>query len=142
MAPIALNMDILLAILSLSPPKTATSIMETCHFLYHEGAKVILRQPVYLTGQEHKILALLRFIQAEDLSRCSYVRSLSVLIPTVSEAVANALMVIVPRMCKLADLTVAEHMFKMYPNFFFTPLLRYGLSRPLRLGTFKMNPAI
>ena len=55
-------MDTLLAILSLSPPKTATSMMETCRFLYHEGAKVILQQPVHLSRPENEILALLRII--------------------------------------------------------------------------------
>ncbi|PIL30123.1 hypothetical protein GSI_07700 [Ganoderma sinense ZZ0214-1] len=82
------NMDIMLAILSHSPPKTATSIMETCRFLYHEGAKVILQQPVFLWGSESQILALLRFIQAEGLSRCSYLRNLVIIIQ-ISERVAN-----------------------------------------------------
>ena len=83
-----------------------------------------------IDASDEKILSLLRFLQAEDLSRCSYVRSLSVLIPTVSEAVANALMALVPRMCKLVDLTVTESLFKTDPNLLYA-LLRFGLSRHL-----------
>ncbi|KAM5543638.1 hypothetical protein V8D89_002889 [Ganoderma adspersum] len=42
-----LNSDILLSILSISTMKAATSIMETCRFLYHEGAKIVLQQPIF-----------------------------------------------------------------------------------------------
>ena len=38
-----LNNDVLLHILSVSPPKTATSMMETCSVLYHESGKVIVQ---------------------------------------------------------------------------------------------------
>ncbi|KAM5543636.1 hypothetical protein V8D89_002887 [Ganoderma adspersum] len=127
-------MDILLTILSLSPPKTVTSIMETCHFLYHEGAKVILQQPVFLRGSEQQDLAQLRFIQVEDLSRCSYVRNLSIYIPTVSEVVASALMVLVPRMCNLVVLSVTELMFKIYPN------LLYAFASLRSVKTFAIGP--
>ena len=118
MVPIAMNMDILLSILSRSPPKTATAMMATCHFLYHEGAKYILRQPISLAGSEREVLSLLQFIQAEDLSRCSYVLdlSISISISITSEAIANALSVVVPRMTNITVLHLdGEHLFRMFP---------------------------
>ncbi|KAM5543641.1 hypothetical protein V8D89_002892 [Ganoderma adspersum] len=114
--PIALNMDILLSILSRSPPKTATSMMATCHFLYHEGAKYIFQQHISLAGSEREVLSLLCFIQAEDLSRCPYVRDLSIPISITSEAIATALSVVVPRMSNIAVLHLnGEHPFGTFP---------------------------
>ncbi|KAM5534490.1 hypothetical protein V8D89_011822 [Ganoderma adspersum] len=55
--------------------------MATCHILYHEGAKIILRNWTVtfdLVTSEQKTLSLLRFIQAEQFSRCAYVRKLFV----------------------------------------------------------------
>ncbi|KAI1781745.1 hypothetical protein LXA43DRAFT_629381 [Ganoderma leucocontextum] len=110
-----LNNDILLSILSVSPPKIATSIMATCSFLYHEGAKIILQDPVQLFGSEEEALALLRFVQAEDLSRCSYVRRLHIV--TLPESVAQILADLVPRMTGLKQLSLAraEEMLESYP---------------------------
>ncbi|PIL30124.1 hypothetical protein GSI_07701 [Ganoderma sinense ZZ0214-1] len=111
-------MDIMLAILSHSPPKTATSIMETCRFLYHEGAKVILQKDVFIDGRGEAVPPMVRFIQAEDLSRCSYVRNLWIFFVTLPEAVARALAVIVPRMCNLVNLSLCivwQRLFDVYP---------------------------
>ncbi|KAI1789217.1 hypothetical protein LXA43DRAFT_948827 [Ganoderma leucocontextum] len=116
MSSTPLNGDILLSILSVCPPKSATSIMATCRFLYHEGAKVLLQQPVALDGSEQYDLALLRFIQAEDLSRCSYVRALRILTDPIAEAVAKILVHIVPRMSNLERLCLrGEQSLKVYP---------------------------
>ena len=85
-------------------------MMATCHFLYHEGAKIILRDTTMSFEEgtsEDKVLALLRFIQAEDLSRCSHVRRLHVLMPTVPDTLVNALVHLVPRMTSLEVLFVS-----------------------------------
>ncbi len=111
-----LNSDILISILSLSLPKAATSIMATCRFLYHEGAKVVLQQPVVLDGSEQRALSLLRFLQAENLSRCSYVRALQIFTDPVPESVAKTLVDIVPRMSNLVRLWLrGEISFVVYP---------------------------
>ncbi|KAI1789266.1 hypothetical protein LXA43DRAFT_893157 [Ganoderma leucocontextum] len=117
MSPTGLNNDILLSILSISPPKAATSIMATCRLLYHEGAKIVLQDPVDLNGSEKEALALLRFVQAENLSRCSYVRTLHIVMDTVPKSVANILAKVVPRMTGLERLGLAgEQMFESYPH--------------------------
>ncbi|KAM5543645.1 hypothetical protein V8D89_002896 [Ganoderma adspersum] len=111
-----LNNDVLLYILSVSPPKTATSMMETCSFLYHEGAKVILQGLIGLHESEEQSLAVLRFVQAEGLSRCSYVRHLH--ITRVPESVAQLLSDLLPRMTGLDLLSFRgnpEQVFKSYP---------------------------
>ena len=114
-----LNSDILLSILSISTTKTATSIMETCRFLYHEGAKVVLQQPVIFNelDSEEKTLSLLRFLQAEDLSRCSYVRALHVLTDPLSDSAAKVLVDIVPHMSTLVLLCLkGEQSLVAYPD--------------------------
>ena len=111
-----LNSDILLSIFSISTMKAATSIMGTCRFLYHEGAKIVLQQPVTLKGPEQIILSLLRFVQAENLSRCSYVRTLEIFTDPVSESAAKIMLEIVPRMSNLVRLSIsAEQSFMAYP---------------------------
>ncbi|KAI1790248.1 hypothetical protein LXA43DRAFT_1182628 [Ganoderma leucocontextum] len=102
-----LNDDVLLSVLSRSSRQTAASMMATCHFLYHEGAKVILRDwPVAFDSiaSEHKALSLLRFIQAEHFSRCSYVRKLYVSMQPMPAAIAQSLAGLVPRMTSLISL--------------------------------------
>ncbi len=117
MSTTALNIDILLEILSISPPNTATSIMATCRILYHEGAKVVLRSPVDLDGSEEEALARLRFVQAENLSRCPYVRALAIVMRTVPDSVAKILTELVPRMTRLQRLGLAgDQIFESYPH--------------------------
>ncbi|KAI1789268.1 hypothetical protein LXA43DRAFT_1183374 [Ganoderma leucocontextum] len=91
--------------------------MATCHFLYHEGAKVVLQHPVELNGSEEEALALLRFVQAEDLSRCPYVRILYIDMDTVPESAAKILAKVIPCMTGLErlDLGRTEQMFASYP---------------------------
>ena len=113
---IPLNCDILLSILSISSPKTVTSVMATCHFLYHEGAKFVLQHPVSLDGSERNAISLLRFIQAEDFSRCSYIRTLNIVADPVAETVAKMLADIVPRMSNLVRLYFrGEQSLEAYP---------------------------
>ena len=86
--PRRLNDDIVLFILSLSPLPAATAMMATCHFLYHEGAKIILRDtPMSFDegSSEKKVLSLLRFIQAEHGSRCSHIRTLHVMMTSMPD---------------------------------------------------------
>ncbi|PIL37631.1 hypothetical protein GSI_01325 [Ganoderma sinense ZZ0214-1] len=94
--------------------------MATCHLLYHEGAKIILRDtPVSFDEKmsEGKALALLRFIQAEHLSRCSHIRKLHVLMPTLPDILAKALVQLVPRMSSLKILVVAiEDALESHPD--------------------------
>ncbi|KAM5542413.1 hypothetical protein V8D89_003872 [Ganoderma adspersum] len=91
--------------------------MATCYFLYHEGAKIILRDAPVSFDEGTSEDALLRFIQAEDLSRCSHVRRLHVLMPTVPDTLANALVHLVPRMTSLEILFVAiEDALESHPD--------------------------
>ncbi|TBU27971.1 hypothetical protein BD311DRAFT_759296 [Dichomitus squalens] len=115
MSPPVLNHDILLTVMSVSPTSTATSIMATCRALYHEGAKI---HPISLDGPEQKALSLLRFLQAEDLSRCSYVRAFNLIrIDPMPKSVARILVKILPRMSSLERLMIApEDMLKSYPD--------------------------
>ena len=95
-------------------------MMATCNFLYHEGAKIIVRDtPMSFDegASGDKALSLLRFIQAEDLSRCSHIRTLHVMMPSVPEVIANALIQLVPRMTSLKVLFVAiEGALKSHPD--------------------------
>ena len=95
-------------------------MMANCHFLYHEGAKIILRDTPMSFDEGtsgKKALSLLRFIQAEDLSRCSHIRTLHVMMPSVPEVIANALIQLVPRMTSLKVLFVAiEGALKSHPD--------------------------
>ncbi|TBU43423.1 hypothetical protein BD309DRAFT_960688 [Dichomitus squalens] len=118
MSPPVLNHDILLTVMSVSPTSTATSIMATCRDLYHEGAKIVLQHPISLGGPEEKALSLLRFLQAEDLSRCSYVRAFNLIkIDPMPKSVARILVKILPRMSSLERLMIApEDMLKSYPD--------------------------
>ena len=103
--------------MAISSPKTATSIMATCRLLYHDGAKVILQSPVELDGSEKEALAVLRFVQAENLSRCPYVRGLHIVMDTVPPSVAKILANIVPRLTGLERLAlVGEQIFVSYPH--------------------------
>ncbi|KAI1782244.1 hypothetical protein LXA43DRAFT_1104473 [Ganoderma leucocontextum] len=115
-----LNNDILLFVLSLSSFQTATSMMATCYFLYHEGAKSILHDsPMTFDADmsEDNALALLRFIQAEDLSRCPHVCKLHVLMNSISDIVAESLIDLVPRMTSLKTLLVTiERALKSHPD--------------------------
>nr|VWO94545.1 pH-response regulator protein palF/RIM8 [Ganoderma boninense] len=98
-------------------------MMATCHVLYHEGAKIILRNtPVSFDEKtsESKALSLLRFIQAEHLSRCSYIRELHLLMTSVPDVLAMALVQLVPRMISLKVLSVAiEDALESYPELLF-----------------------
>ncbi|KAI1790277.1 hypothetical protein LXA43DRAFT_891321 [Ganoderma leucocontextum] len=118
--PPTLNDDILLSVLSRSSRQTAASMMATCHFLYHEGAKIILRDwPVVFDSiaSEHKALSLLRFIQAEHFSRCSYVRNLRVSMHPMPDAVAKSLVDLLPRMTSLDSLFLTiEHALESHPD--------------------------
>ncbi|KAI1790249.1 hypothetical protein LXA43DRAFT_1182629 [Ganoderma leucocontextum] len=118
--PPTLNDDVLLFVLSRSSRQTVASMMATCHFLYHEGAKVILRDwPVAFDSiaSEHKTLSLLRFIQAEHFSRCSYVRKLYVSMQPMPDAVAQSLAGLVPCMTSLKSLFLnIEHALESHPG--------------------------
>ena len=95
-------------------------MMATCNFLYLEGAKIILRDTPMSFDEgtsEIKALSVLRFIQAEDLSRCSCIRTLHVIMPFVPETIANALIQLVPRMTSLKVPFVAvESALKSHPD--------------------------
>ena len=108
--------EALLFVLFASPPRTATSMMATYRFLYHEGAKLVLQHPAFLDGSEQSALSLLRFIQAEDFSRCSYSRTLHILTDPISESVAKILVDTAPRMSNLECLCLkGEHSLEAYP---------------------------
>ena len=113
-----LNDDVLLFVLSWSSRKTATSMIATCHFLYHEGVKVVLHdRPLVFDSilSEHNALSLLRFVQAEP--RCSYVRKLFVSMQPMPAAIAQSLAGLLPRMTSLESLFLnVEDALQSYPT--------------------------
>ena len=112
-----LNGDVLLLVLSVSPPKTATSMMATSRFLYHEGAKKILRQPVRLQGLEETIVSLLLFVRAEDFARCSYLRTLCIAMDYIPTYIVKVLTELLPRLTGLERLELAaEEMLVFHPQ--------------------------
>ncbi|KAM5534489.1 hypothetical protein V8D89_011821 [Ganoderma adspersum] len=117
-----LHDDVLLAILSHSSLKTVTLMMATCHLLYHEGAKAILRNwPVAFDsiGSELKARSLLCFLQAEQLSRCSHVRRLYISMQTMPSAFARSLAGLLPFMTSLKSLLLdIEHPLRYHPSLF------------------------
>ncbi|TBU48153.1 hypothetical protein BD309DRAFT_912360 [Dichomitus squalens] len=74
-----LNDDILVNILSFASLKTIPSMMQTCRVFYHEGPKVLLASGAAFGGLE-QIPAFLRFILAEDGTRCRYLGQFHLLI--------------------------------------------------------------
>ncbi|KAI1782345.1 hypothetical protein LXA43DRAFT_1104238 [Ganoderma leucocontextum] len=119
-APRQLNDDILLFVLSLSSLQTATSMMATCHFLYHEGAKVILHDsPMSFEEKmsDDKAISLLRFIQAEHLSRCPHVRKLHVFMHPMPDFIVGTLMDLLPHLTSLDTLFASiERTLDAHPN--------------------------
>lgn len=71
-----LTYDTLLHVISVTVnAKESIKLMETCKVLYHEGAKIALRKPITIFNEDQLIL-FLRFLRAEDLSRCRHLRQL------------------------------------------------------------------
>ena len=90
--------------------------MATCRDLYHKGAKLVLQHPIMLDGPEEKAFSLMRFLQAEDFSRCPCVRRFFVIIDPMPESIAKSLISILPRMTALEHLCIgAEEMLGSYP---------------------------
>ncbi|RPD71392.1 hypothetical protein L226DRAFT_573878 [Lentinus tigrinus ALCF2SS1-7] len=71
-----LNWDVLREIARCADRATCTSLILTCRFFYHEAAKTILFEPVLLHNEDH-VSKFLRFVQADDNSRYTYVRDVS-----------------------------------------------------------------
>ena len=117
-----LHDDVLFAVLSHSSLKTVTLMMATCHLLYHEGAKVILRNwPVTFDsiGSEHKARSLLSFLQAEQSSRCSHVRRLYISMQIMASAFARSLAGLLPFMTSLKSLFLdIEQPLQYHPSLF------------------------
>lgn len=121
MAPVAtlsatLNYDVLLNVIALAPHETGTSLMSTCRLLYHEGAKVIIKDPVGLET-ERRLLSFLSFLHAkDDMIRCTYLRRLDLWTLGLSAASAEALVLSLAHMTTLdtlvithPELTLASH---------------------------------
>ncbi|KAM5542670.1 hypothetical protein V8D89_003631 [Ganoderma adspersum] len=71
-----LTHDTLLHVISLTATvKDAIPLIETCRILYHEGAKIALKKPITILDED-KLTLFLRFLRADDLSRCRYLRQL------------------------------------------------------------------
>ncbi|KAI0747397.1 hypothetical protein C8Q74DRAFT_1374435 [Fomes fomentarius] len=90
--------------------------MSTCRLLYHEGAKVIIKDPVGLET-ERRLLSFLSFLHAEDdMIRCTYLRRLDLWTLGLSVAAAEALVFSLAHMTALdtlvithPELTLASH---------------------------------
>ena len=66
-----LNHDIFLNIIyrSAYSPGIGAALMATCRFLYHEGAKAVLRTvPIHITSTRG-VKSFILFLRAEELSR-------------------------------------------------------------------------
>ncbi|KAM5542672.1 hypothetical protein V8D89_003633 [Ganoderma adspersum] len=71
-----LTYDALLHVISVTASvKESVKLMATCRVLYHEGAKIALRKPITIFN-EGQLVSFLRFLRAEDLSRCRHLRQL------------------------------------------------------------------
>ncbi|KAI0721293.1 hypothetical protein C8T65DRAFT_724568 [Cerioporus squamosus] len=77
MVPPTLPLDVLYAIATFSGPHEVTVLMRTCRFLYHEGAKILLWRGPWLDGPK-TLASFVKFMDAEELSRCQHLRSLSI----------------------------------------------------------------
>ena len=71
-----LTYDTLLHVISMTDDaEDCVPLVATCRVLYHEGAKFALRKPILIFNEEQLVL-FLRFLRAEDLSRCQHLRQL------------------------------------------------------------------
>ncbi|KAI0690936.1 hypothetical protein C8T65DRAFT_763806 [Cerioporus squamosus] len=86
-----LNHDVLIHALSVSDSLAAAmSLMATCRFLYHEGARIVLTKPIKLVP-ERCIVSFLAFLQAEDGTRLRHLRGLRLHAPDTSSEVMTRL---------------------------------------------------
>ncbi|KAM5530678.1 hypothetical protein V8D89_015650 [Ganoderma adspersum] len=73
---VKLTYDTLLHVISVSLyASEAVKLMTTCQFLYHEGAKIALKRPVAVRNTK-QLTSFLKFLRAENLSRCRHLRQL------------------------------------------------------------------
>ncbi|KAM5542688.1 hypothetical protein V8D89_003649 [Ganoderma adspersum] len=73
-----LTYDTLLHIISLSRyAKDTVQLMASCRVLNHEGPKIALKKPVSISTEE-QLASFLKFLRADNLSRCRYLRKLEI----------------------------------------------------------------
>ena len=73
---VKLTYDTLLHVISVSLyANEAVKLMTTCRFLYHEGAKIAPKRAVIVRNVK-QLASFLKFLCAEDLSRCKHLRQL------------------------------------------------------------------
>ncbi len=70
-----LPFDVICGIMAVSQRRTISTLMKTCHTLYTEGPRHILRDGVQLTST-YQITKFATFMLAEDPSRFAYLRQL------------------------------------------------------------------
>lgn len=72
-----LTHDVLYMVTTFSERQEVSSLMQTCRFLYHEGAKILLRRTVWLPSMK-PVPSFVDFMAAEGFSRCRHLRGLSI----------------------------------------------------------------
>ncbi|KAI0830660.1 hypothetical protein BC628DRAFT_889684 [Trametes gibbosa] len=83
-----LPVDVLLQIASFASRTSLSAIMKTCHLLYHEGAKIMVRRRVVINNIPD-FVSFLAFLRAEDTSRCLLLQDLVVSVDLPRPAVPN-----------------------------------------------------
>ncbi|KAI9068419.1 hypothetical protein FKP32DRAFT_1618713 [Trametes sanguinea] len=99
--------DILLEILAAAETPYAARMMAVSRFLYVEGAKVILRRPIYLY-REKELVKFLAFLDT-DLHRLDFVHTLDIRLHTVNEDVFVKFLGALYNMPNIRSLSIALH---------------------------------
>ncbi|TFK83981.1 hypothetical protein K466DRAFT_665465 [Polyporus arcularius HHB13444] len=129
MASPCLNYDVLLDIIARSDShQTGLAIMSTCRLLRQEGAKVLLRKPIWLDTEE-RLVSFLSFLLKEPKTRPQRVRKLVLSTYDLLSEVAEVFGVVFQLMISLdtLDMSDPETMIDSHPDLVF----RMGLVKSL-----------
>ncbi|KAL7278964.1 hypothetical protein ACG7TL_006796 [Trametes sanguinea] len=102
--------DVYLELLAAADRPEVASMMCASRFLYSEGSKAILRDPVAISSQQH-LSRFLVFLLAEGPRRLQFVRSLQLHMtpPSANDDLFQRLFVAIRGMSQLRSLSIAVH---------------------------------
>ncbi|KAH9847370.1 hypothetical protein C2E23DRAFT_519620 [Lenzites betulinus] len=83
-----LPVDVLSQVALFAERSTLSAMMKTCHALYHEGAKIMVRRRVVIVNIPDCV-SFLAFLRAEDTSRCRFLQDLVLSVELPRPAVPN-----------------------------------------------------
>lgn len=103
-----LNYDILLEIAAASSWSDSAGLLNACRYLHSEGPKALLRKTIDLSAQD-QLLHFLAFLRGSlDDVRFKSVRSICLVFPGLKEVASSELSSVLPRLCNLSSLYVAN----------------------------------